>query len=54
MFHIQLVYQEELIGLGKTYEKLGNKEKSDEWFKEGSKYLTTYYGQLSHMKDLSK
>ena len=36
--------------VGKTYEKLGNKEKSDEWFKEGSKYLTTYYGQLSHMK----
>ena len=36
--------------LGRTYEKLGNKEKSDEWFKEGSKYLTTYYGQLSHMK----
>ncbi len=36
--------------LGKTYEKLGNKEKSDQWYKEGSKFLTTYYGQLSHMK----
>ncbi len=36
--------------LGKTYEKLGNKEKSDQWFKEGAKFLTTYYGQLSHMK----
>ena len=36
--------------LGKTYEKLGNKEKSEEWFKEGAKFLTTYYGQLSHIK----
>ena len=36
--------------LGRTYDKLGLKEKSEEWFKEGSKYLTTYYGQLSHMK----
>ena len=36
--------------LGKTYEKLGNQEKSVKWFKEGAKYLTTYYGQLSHMK----
>ncbi len=36
--------------LGKTYEKLENKEKSEQWFKEGSKFLTTYYGQLSHIK----
>ena len=36
--------------LGKTYEKLGNNEKSKEWFKESAKFLTTYYGQLSHMK----
>ena len=36
--------------LGKTYEKLGNIEKSEKWFKEGAKFLTTYYGQLSHMK----
>ena len=36
--------------LGKTYEKIGDKEKSNKWFFEGSKYLTTYYGQLSHMK----
>ncbi len=36
--------------LGKTYEKTGDKEKSNKWFFEGSKYLTTYYGQLSHMK----
>ncbi len=36
--------------LGKTYEKIGDKENSNKWFFEGSKYLTTYYGQLSHMK----
>ena len=29
---------------------MGVKEKSDKWFAEGSKYLTTYYGQLSHME----
>ncbi len=36
--------------LGKTYEIMGNKEKSIQWFEEGSKYMTTFYGQLSHMK----
>ena len=36
--------------LGKTYEYLGNNQKSEQWFKEGAKYLTTYYGQLSYMK----
>ncbi len=36
--------------LGKTNLALNNKEESDKWFQEGSKYLTTYYGQLSHMK----
>ena len=36
--------------LGKTYEKLENYDESREWYLEGSKYLTTYYGQLSHMK----
>ncbi len=36
--------------LGKTYKILGAKEKSNKWFAEGSKYLTTYYGQLSHME----
>ncbi len=36
--------------LGKTYEKIGDQENSNKWFFEGSKYLTTYYGQLSHMK----
>ncbi len=36
--------------LGKTNLALNNKKEADKWFKEGSKYLTTYYGQLSHMK----
>ena len=36
--------------LGRTYEKMGNKELSEKWYKEGAKYLTTYYGQLSHLK----
>ena len=36
--------------LGRTYEKMGNNELSEKWYKEGAKYLTTYYGQLSHLK----
>ena len=36
--------------LGRANLALNNKEEADKWFKEGSKYLTTYYGQLSHMK----
>ncbi len=36
--------------LGKTYDELGDDELSFKWYNEGSKYLTTYYGQLSHMK----
>ena len=36
--------------LGRTYEKLKDKENSKKWYIVGSKYLTTYYGQLSHMK----
>ncbi len=36
--------------LGKANLALNNKEEADKWFKEGSKYLTTYYGQLSHMR----
>ena len=36
--------------LGRTYEKLKDKENSKKWYVIGSKYLTTYYGQLSHMK----
>ena len=36
--------------LGRTYEKLKNNEEAVKWYFEGSKYLTTYYGQLSHLK----
>ena len=36
--------------LGRTYEKIGKKELALEWYKESSKFLTTYYGQLSHLK----
>ena len=33
--------------LGKSYQALGDKENSFKYFKQGSKFLTTYYGQLS-------
>ena len=36
--------------LGKSYKKIRNEEKSKEWFKESSKYLTTYYGQLAFVE----
>ena len=36
--------------LGRTYEKLGNNDESFKWYQESSKFLTTYYGQLSHIK----
>jgi len=36
--------------LGRTYEKMGDKEQSVNWYKEASKYLTTYYGQLAFLK----
>ena len=36
--------------LGKSYEKLNDIESSQKWFKEASKYLTTYYGQLAFIK----
>ena len=36
--------------LGRSYEKLENNESSKKWYKEASKYLTTYYGQLAHIK----
>jgi len=36
--------------LGRTFEKLNNIEEARLWYLEGSKFLTTYYGQLSHMK----
>ena len=36
--------------LARTYEKLGDKEQSNKWYQEASKYLTTYYGQLAFLK----
>ena len=36
--------------LGRTYEKMGNKEQSLIWYNKASKYLTTYYGQLAFLK----
>jgi soluble lytic murein transglycosylase len=36
--------------LGRSYEKLNDIESSEKWFKEASKYLTTYYGQLAFIK----
>jgi len=36
--------------LGITYEKIGNDKSSKKYFEEGSKYLTTFYGQLCYQK----
>ena len=36
--------------LAKTYKKIGDKELSTKWFREASKYLTTYYGQLAFLE----
>jgi len=36
--------------LGKSYEKIGDKDQSYTWYNESTKYLTTYYGQLAHLK----
>ncbi len=36
--------------LANAYEKLGDKEQSNKWYLEASKYLTTYYGQLAFLK----
>ena len=36
--------------LGKSYEKIGDKKQSQQWYEEATKYLTTYYGQLAHLK----
>ena len=33
--------------IGRSYKIIKNKEKSEEWFKEATKYLNTYYGQLA-------
>ena len=36
--------------LGRSYEKIGDKKQSLQWYEEATKYLTTYYGQLAHLK----
>ena len=36
--------------LARSYEKIGDKKQSKEWYEEATKYLTTYYGQLAHLK----
>ena len=36
--------------LGKAYEMIGDKDQSYKWYEEATKYLTTYYGQLAHIK----
>ena len=40
--------------LARSNEIIGNDEEAVKWYKESSKFLTTYYGQLSHMKILPK
>jgi len=36
--------------LGRSYKKIGDKKQSQQWYEEATKYLTTYYGQLAHLK----
>jgi len=36
--------------LARTYEELSDQDQSRTWYKEASKYLTTYYGQLAFLK----
>ena len=36
--------------IGRSYEKLGNIEQSNSWYKEAANFLTTYYGQLAFLK----
>jgi soluble lytic murein transglycosylase len=36
--------------LARSYKKINNKKKADEWFLEASKYLNTYYGQLAFVE----
>jgi len=36
--------------LGRSYEKIGDKKQSENWYREATKYLTTYYGQLAFLK----
>ncbi len=36
--------------LGRAYEKIGERDQSNNWYREATKYLTTYYGQLAFLK----
>ena len=36
--------------IARTYKQMGNKQKSEEWFKKASKFLNTYYGQLAFVE----
>ena len=36
--------------VAKTYKKINNKQKANEWFSEAAKYLNTYYGQLAFLE----
>ena len=36
--------------LGRSYEKIGDNEKSKQWYLVATKYLSTYYGQLAFIK----
>ena len=36
--------------LGRSYEKIGDKKQSIQWYNEATKYLSTYYGQLAFLK----
>ena len=36
--------------LARSYEKIGDKDQSNQWYKEATKYLSTYYGQLAFLK----
>ncbi len=36
--------------LGRSYEKIADKKQSENWYREATKYLTTYYGQLAFLK----
>ena len=40
--------------IARSYKKINNKSKSEEWFKVASKYLNTYYGQLAFIEINSK
>ncbi|WP_415301086.1 lytic transglycosylase domain-containing protein [Candidatus Pelagibacter sp. Uisw_134_02] len=36
--------------LGRSYEKIGDKKQSKQWYIEATKYLSTYYGQLAFLR----